>query len=123
MVHEESAGRFDTARWTVVHRSTKSVNVTKCGGLQMLGGYGQLSDHKLITIIPLDKYKYTQIKVQVTFHFIDAWAGQFAYMKLPKSDMYLWTDNCDFTLTKNSFNICGSDVSEVKFSTQFEINI
>jgi hypothetical protein len=86
----------------------------------MLGGYGFLSNHKLITVLPLASYNFTHVKVEATVHFLDAWAGQYAYLSLPKTGMYLWTDNCDFTLTKNSLSICGTDVAEVKFATAVE---
>jgi len=41
-------------------------------------------------------------------------------MKLPYSDAYLWTDSFDFTSTKNTLNLCGSDVGEGKFSSLIE---
>ena len=33
---------------------------------------------------------------------------------------YLWTDSFDFTQTKNSLNLCGSDIGEGKFSSHIE---
>ena len=34
--------------------------------------------------------------------------------------VYLWTDSFDFTSTKNSLNLCGSDVGEGKFVSLIE---
>lgn len=58
--------------------------------------------------------------MEAVFHFIDAWAGQTAYMKLANLGTYLWTDSFDFTTTKNSLNLCGSDVGEGKFISLIE---
>lgn len=63
------------------------------------------------------------IKIEGVFHFIDAWSGQTAYLKLPQTDTYLWTDSFDFTQTKNSLNLCGSEVGEGKFVSLIEANI
>ena len=41
-------------------------------------------------------------------------------MKLPHSGAYLWTDSFDFTLTKNSLNLCGSEIGEGKFVSLIE---
>ena len=59
-------------------------------------------------MVSLADYKFDQVKIEAIFHFIDAWSGQTAYLKLPKTDTYLWTDSFDFTSTKNSLNLCGS---------------
>ena len=63
---------------------------------------------------------FTMIKIEAVFHFIDGWAGQTAYLKLSKSGAYLWTDSFDFTQTKNSLNLCGSDIGEGKFTSLIE---
>jgi hypothetical protein len=55
--------------------------------------------------------------IESVFHFIDGWAGQIAYMRLSKSQSYIWTDSFDFTQTKNSLNLCGSDIGEGKFTS------
>jgi hypothetical protein len=68
----------------------------------------------------LASYNFKSIKIEAAFHFIDAWAGQTAYMKLSKTGSYLWTDSFDFTTTKNSLNLCGSDVGEGKFISLIE---
>ena len=41
-------------------------------------------------------------------------------MFLPASQSYVWTDSFDFTLTKNSLNLCGTEVGEGKFSSLIE---
>lgn len=90
----------------------------------MLGGYGQLSSEKIQTVINLDNYDYSHLKIEALFHFIDAWSGESAYLKIPNTvggSTYLWTDSFDFTSTKNSLNLCGSEtVGEGKFSTSVE---
>ncbi len=32
----------------------------------------------------------------------------------------MWTDSFDFTQTKNSLNLCGSDIGEGKFTSNIE---
>lgn len=41
-------------------------------------------------------------------------------MKLPQTGAYLWTDSFDFTQTKNSLNLCGSEIGEGKFVSLIE---
>ena len=72
------------------------------------------------TLINLAHYRYKQIKIEAVFHFIDGWAGQTAFLRLPKTNTYLWTDSFDFTQTKNSLNLCGSDIGEGKFTSLIE---
>ena len=64
--------------------------------------------------------EFENIKIESRFHFIDAWAGHTAYAKIPSKSIYLWTDSFDFTQTKNSLNLCGSDVGEGKFVSLIE---
>ena len=85
----------------------------------MIGGYGQTSGDSLTTTVSLSGYQYSQVRVEAIFHFIDAWSGQTAFLKTTDdsgSDRYLWTDSFDFTSTKNSLNLCGSQIGEGKFS-------
>ncbi|CDW76727.1 UNKNOWN [Stylonychia lemnae] len=120
MIHEEVSGQFDLSKWTLLNGKGKTLKQTKCGGYTLLGGYGELSLEKLQTQISLANYKYSNVKIEAVFHFIDAWSGQTAYMRLPHSEAYLWTDSFDFTQTKNTLNLCGSDIGEGKFSSQIE---
>jgi len=85
----------------------------------MLGGYCKLSDKPITTEISLSDFPQIEsVRVEATFHFIDAWAGQTAYLKV--GDAYVWTDSFDFTQTKNALNICGGDIGEGKFSSQVD---
>lgn len=120
MIHEESSEIFDIGRWIVIGGQGRELRLTECGGYTMLGGYGELSTQKLQTIVSLANYKYDRIKIEAAFHFIDAWSGQTAFLRLPQSGAYLWTDSFDFTQTKNSLNLCGSEVGEGKFVSLIE---
>lgn len=74
----------------------------------------------LTTSVSLAHYTYSFIKIEANFHFIDGWAGQTAFLRLSKNGAYLWTDSFDFTQTKNSLNLCGSDIGEGKFTSLIE---
>lgn len=118
-------GAFKLERWSVTSSSddtdkTQPV-LTQCGALTLLGGYGQLSSHKLSTALDLSPYTFTQLKLEATFHFLDAWTGHTAYLRLPHSGAYLWTDSHDFTINKNSLSVCGSEIGEGKFSVPLSI--
>ncbi len=124
MVHDEYSDSFDLESWSLLDATASGCSVlmiTTCGGTSLLGGYGILSTQILTTSISLEGYTYNHIKVEATFHFIDGWAGQIAYMQLPKSGAYLWTDFFDFTQTKNSLNLCGSDIGEGKFTSNIQV--
>eukprot|EP00347_Sterkiella_histriomuscorum_P015616 403356353 len=131
MIHEESGDTFDLKKWSVVDNLSKKFEMSNCGGLPMLGGYSQLSSETLSTTVSLKNYDaFTHLKFEALFHFIDAWSGETAFMRLLQpqtqtspalrntpSYTYLWTDSFDFTQTKNSINICGSEVGEGKFTS------
>lgn len=119
MIHEEFGTNFDLDKWKLTN-SGAMLKITECGGFHLLGGYGQLSMHKLSTTISLDGYEFDHIKIDARFHFIDAWSGHTAYVKVPSKNIYLWTDSFDFTQTKNSLNLCGSDIGEGKFVSLIE---
>ena len=74
MVHEEVGSSFDLSNWDLP-KSGDLLATTKCGGYDMLGGYGKLSVHKLRTTVSLAGYNYDMIKIEARFHFIDAWSG------------------------------------------------
>lgn len=82
MIHEEFGTNFDLDKWKLTN-SGAMLKITECGGFHLLGGYGQLSMHKLSTTISLDGYEFDHIKIDARFHFIDAWSGHTAYVKVP----------------------------------------
>lgn len=91
----------------------------------MMGGYGEFSSHKLQTKLKFEGYEFSKIKIEARFHFIDKWNGSTAYCKIPLkktggSDIFLWTDSYDFTLTKNELSLCGKETGEGKFVSLVE---
>ena len=91
--------------------------------MTLLGGYGQLSSQKLSTAIDLSAYKgqISMLKVEATFHFLDAWTGHNGFLRLPHTGAYLWTEGHDFTGNKNSLSVCGSEIGEGKFSVPISV--
>ncbi|KAL4494955.1 hypothetical protein ABPG72_015655 [Tetrahymena utriculariae] len=104
-----------------------SINqITKCGGIYMLGGYGITAKKELQKTFE-DIPSHTTIRVTGSFHFIDAWSGEAAFIKilfLEKDTFeYLWTQTYDFSKTKNGINICGSDYVEGQLTSNFDFTI
>ena len=105
--------------WTVNSIST-------CGGVNMLGGYAILAgqeNSKQFRDIPPHK----KLRITATFHFIDAWTGETAYMKVnigrERSFEYVWTERYDSTQATKSINICGAHYGEGKFSSPIDITL
>ena len=94
--------------------------------MSILGGFCTLSAHKLQNIIA-GLSAHTQVRVESTFHFIDAWAGESAYLRVSPTDdygelAYVWTDTFDFTTSKNERNICGGEVAEARFAVPIDVS-
>lgn len=101
-------------------------SISTCGGVNMLGGYAILAgteNSKQFRDIPPHK----KLRITATFHFIDAWTGETAYMKVnigrERSFEYVWTERYDSTQAANSINICGAHYGEGKFSTPIDITL
>ena len=88
----------------------------------MLGGYGITASKSLQKTFK-DLEGQSVIRVSVSFHLIDAWSGETAFIKLINEDEtfeYLWTENYDLSSQKNGINICGSDYVEAKLTANFD---
>ena len=102
-----------------------SESVTKCGGIVMLGGFGKQGGGELNkTYSGFPEHKYVRIKGN--FHFIDAWQGETAYLKVNigtnRKMEYVWTDKYDYTASNlGGTNICGADYPENKFTTSIDV--
>eukprot|EP01016_Furgasonia_blochmanni_P040152 TRINITY_DN5091_c0_g2_i2.p2 TRINITY_DN5091_c0_g2~~TRINITY_DN5091_c0_g2_i2.p2 ORF type:complete len:237 (+),score=39.39 TRINITY_DN5091_c0_g2_i2:159-869(+) len=102
------------------------IQTTVCGGLTMLGGYCVLSTgeiEKLYVGLP----RHRMLRVKASFHFIDAWTGETAYMKLnigrDKQMEYVWTEKYDSMQAKNGINVCGGHYPEGKLTTWIDVTV
>lgn len=43
MIHEENGDTFNLNNWEIIDEKGKVLKITQCGGLKILGGYGELS--------------------------------------------------------------------------------
>lgn len=99
--------------------------ITTCGGVNLLGGYKILSrgnNTKVFKDLPVHK----MVRITATFHFIDGWLGEAAYLMAnignQGRDEYLWTDLYDSHATGNKINVCGNaEVGEGKFSVPIDV--
>jgi len=93
----------------------------------MLGGYCVLSTgsiNKNYTGLP----PHTKLRIMATFHFIDDWTGETAYMQTntgPNGEYeYLWTEAYDSTQNVGGINVCGNPLfPEGRFSAPIDITI
>lgn len=100
--------------------------VSSCGGVNMMGGYCKFSSGettKLYSNLP----KHSQIRIQANYHFIDAWNGETAYMKVGSdlnNDMnYYWTDKYTAFQNDGGINVCGGKYPEGRFSSPIDVVI
>ncbi len=98
--------------------------VTRCGGVSMLGGYCKLSTNvsKEFTAIPSHSF----IRVEASLHYIDQWQGEAAFLKIgnsPRNLEYVFTDFYDGSKAQNGLNICGTPFPESRFQTLVDIMV
>lgn len=124
------------AQWVLFHQEDFSTGesigwdnpnpdlVTQCAGINMLGGYGKFAKGEIakkIAALP----PHNQVRVKANFHFIDAWVGETAFMRLnigkDGSMVYVWTDRHNQNTDAFAVNVCGSGVGEGKFSVPIDV--
>lgn len=119
-------------QWNLVHldmfegteaSTWSNKSVTECAGVRMLGGHCQYSAGNSSTTITLPS-DHTQVKVKLTWHFIDQWKGESGFMSIgtSSSNTTVWSQTYDISLTKYPINMCGNeDYGEGKFSMPVEV--
>lgn len=102
---------------------TKNV-ITECGGIRMLGGYCQFGGgefKKSFENLP----PHNQIRIQATYHFIDAWDNEAGYMKVNNgrnNDLtYTWIERYSAFVGSNGINVCGGRWPEGKLSSPIDV--
>jgi hypothetical protein len=102
--------------------------VSSCGGVHMLGGYckfGQGEVEKSFGPLP----PHTQLKIKATYHFIDQWIGESAYLKMDVGrdggPAVVWSErHSQEGQQKGGVNVCGQAATpEGKFATPIEITV
>jgi len=102
-------------------------DVSSCGGINMLGGYckfGQGEVTKSFGPFPA----HTQLRIKGTYHFIDRWIGESAFLKLnvgrDGGPTVVWTDRHSEDGQTKGMNVCGqADTPEGKFAQPFEVTV
>ena len=104
---------------------TKNV-ITECGGIRMLGGYCQFGGgemKKLFGNLPA----HDQIRIQATYHFIDAWDNEAGYMRVDngrdRAMQYSWIERYSAFVGSNGINVCGGRWPEGKLSSPIDVTI
>lgn len=97
---------------------------SECNGIVMLGGYCQFSNIEVSKTFS-DLPSHSQVKIISSFHFIDAWIGEAAYLKvsLEGEFQYVWTESYKAGQASSGINVCGAHHAEGKFVTGIEVII
>ena len=119
-------------QWKLVYEEDFSKNisgwsnntVSNCSGVYMLGGYchfGGGQTQKTFVDLPA----HSQVKVEATYHFIDAWDGESGYMTInngKNGEMeYAWIEQYSAFLGSNGINVCGGRWPEGKFASPISV--
>lgn len=121
------------AQWTTVladdfatgAQGWSHTSVSSCGGVTMLGGYCNFAQGDVTrTISGLPPH--SQLRIQATYHFIDRWVGETAFLKLDvgtNGEMVpVWTESHAQDHEKHGLNVCGSQtVHEGKFAVHVDV--
>lgn len=97
--------------------------VSECGGINMLGGYchfGGGEVQKTFNDLP----SHTSVRIQATYHFIDAWDTESGFMRVNNGKdgemQYLWIDRYSAFAGNNGINVCGGRWPEGKFASPID---
>jgi hypothetical protein len=123
-----------TRGWEAEHASM-DMEIQSCGGVTMLGGPGAFTVGE-VSKVYTGLRKHSAIRVVATFHMIDLWMGEYAYLKIstgapnaqgiPESE-YVWTQSYSAAASTSQqasgVNVCGDEqVVEMKFSVPIDIS-
>ncbi|CAD2094904.1 conserved Plasmodium protein, unknown function [Plasmodium vinckei lentum] len=120
IIHESFSNNSNTKGWVGENFDNFT---SKCGGINLLGGYGKLSKGKISKTFE-DIPSHIQIRIKSNFHFIDNWDNQTAYLKIgtQQNEMfYIWTDTHSNLNKNNSINICGNPTPESKYFSTIDV--
>jgi hypothetical protein len=118
-------------QWSLVYEEDFSEgwsnnNTTECGGVKMLGGYCQFAGievNKSFTNLPPHSY----LRIQATFHFIDAWDTESGFMKINNGKdgklVYAWIERYSAFMGEGGIDICGGKWPEGKFASPIDLTI
>lgn len=101
-------------------------DVTECGGVKMLGGYCKFGAGEVLKTYG-NLPKHSMIKIEATYHFIDAWTGEAGFMRVDNGKngamQYIWIENYSAYTGGHGVNVCGGRWPEGKFASPINVNI
>lgn len=121
-------------QWKLVYEedfSEKAVGwtnntVTECGGIRMLGGYCQFGGGEVFKIFN-NLPNHSSIKIQATYHFIDAWDTESGFMRINNGKdgemQYAWVERYSAFIGNHGINVCGGRWPEGRFSSPIDVII
>ncbi len=100
--------------------------VTECGGVKMLGGYCQFGGGEVFKIFN-NLTKHNQIRIQATYHFIDAWDTESGFMRVNNGKdgemQYIWIERYSAFVGTGGINVCGGRWPEGKFASPIDVTL
>ncbi len=103
-----------------------NTTVSECGGVKMLGGYCNFGGGEVFKIFS-DLPKHTQVRIQATYHFIDAWDTESGFMRINNGKdgemQYVWVERYSAFSGNGGINVCGGRWPEGKFASPIDLTI
>jgi len=97
-------------------------STTSCGDPEkmILGGCGKFANGE-VSKTYFNLPAHDLVRVRANYHFIDAWGGETAFMKM--QDFFVWTDTLDQQSTKEGISLCCSPAPESRYSVPIDVSI
>jgi len=100
--------------------------LSECGGIKMLGGYCEFGAGEVVKTFDNLPF-HSQIRIESTFHFIDAWHGEAGFLRVNNGKdgemQYAWIENYSAFEGDHGINVCGGKWPEGKFSVPINFSI
>jgi hypothetical protein len=99
---------------------------SECGGITMLGGYCNFGGGEVTKTFE-NLPEHTSVRIQATYHFIDAWDTETGFMRINNGKdgemQYAWIDRYSAFSGNNGIDVCGGRWPEGKFASPIDVSI
>lgn len=100
--------------------------ISECGGITMLGGYCNFGGGEVTKTFD-NLPKHTSVRIQATYHFIDAWNTETGFMRINNGKdgemQYAWIERYSAFSGNNGIDVCGGRWPEGKFASPIDVSI
>lgn len=121
-------------QWRLIYEEDFSVlptgwsnnTISECGGINMLGGYCNFGGGEVTKVFE-NLPEHSSIRIEATYHFIDAWDTQTGFMRLNNGKdgemQYAWIERYSAFSGNTGIDVCGGRWPEGKFSSPINVSI